>query len=73
MNFNKSVFRSKTLLASLLTICIPIIFPSVKELIIENPLIISSVVGAVFGILRLITGKKLVLKKSNNIISGKML
>lgn len=73
MNFNKSVFRSKTLLASLLTIWIPIIFPSVKELIIENPLIISSVVGAVFGILRLITGKKLVLKKSNNIISGKML
>lgn len=58
MKLNKSYVTSKTLWASLVTLLLPL-SPDLMELTKENPEIVTTVVGIVFGILRFFTSKKL--------------
>lgn len=63
MKVNKSYFKSKTLWVSLIVAVAPF-FPEAQELIAAKPEMVGAVVGAVFGFLRIITGKPLGLEDS---------
>lgn len=62
MEDSKQFWKSKTFWASLVTAVLPV-FPPVGVLIAANPEAYSAILGAVFGALRVSTGKPLVLKK----------
>lgn len=52
MKINKKFYKSKTLIAALLTTLIPAIFPDAQELIKEHPQYVMGFVTFVFGLLR---------------------
>lgn len=59
---DKSALKSKTLYVSIIVALAPL-FPPVRELIAANPEAVSAFVGFVFGILRMVTNKAIVLKR----------
>ena len=63
---NKSYLKSKTLWVSLICILAPI-YPPIQDVVVANPEVVGMVVGGVFALLRLITGKPLVLKEDKGL------
>lgn len=59
MAFDKSFLKSKTLWLSLITI-IGGFFPAVQEFTTKNPEMVVSILGGLFGLLRIQTDTKLV-------------
>jgi hypothetical protein len=58
---SKNPFQSKTLWTSLI-IAIAAFFPSVQVIVSANPEIVGVVIGAVFGLLRIVSKKEVGLK-----------
>lgn len=67
MKFDKSFLKSKTLYVALLTI-IGGFFPAVQELVSKNPEIAMTIVGAIFGLLRIQTKEALVVKEDKKLV-----
>ncbi len=59
---NKSALKSKTLWVSIIVAIAPL-FPSVRAILVANPESAGLIVAGVFSVLRVLTGKPLVLEK----------
>ena len=66
MKFDKSYWKSKTLWATVL-IALSGFTPDIQKEIKEDPAAAMTIVSAIFGVLRLTTKKKLVVKEEKEL------
>ncbi len=58
----KPVWQSKTAIAAAITALVPLVYPPAAVWIAVNPELFSAALGALFGILRYVSNKRVVIK-----------